>query len=211
MAPAPLALDILLLPGPGLRNRALALNAELVAAGASRIAFGLHATPHVTLAQLFVAPEALEGLRARIFAADLPRRAVALGLETTGLGTAPFAGGHAVGIDLKRGPDLVALHGEVCALAAPFAVPGAAAGVFRASGQPAIHPDTLAYAEGFLASAAGAAWAPHVTVGLASEAQARALCARPFDDLEDPAAGLALYRLGDFGTAAEPLGTLPGA
>ena len=41
--------------------------------------------------------------RARLCAADLSRRAVALGLEATGLGAAAFAGGEAVGIRLRPG------------------------------------------------------------------------------------------------------------
>jgi hypothetical protein len=202
-SPAPVALDILLLPGPRLAAAARALNAALVAAGHPAITFGPQATPHLTLAQLFVAPESLARLAASLRAAALP--ASGPPLAATGLGAASFAGRQALSIVVETTPALVALHDRVRALAAPFATRGDAAGFFRAPGAPEIHPGTVAYASDFLARHAGPAWAPHVTVGLAEDAAAGALLARPFTPVTEPAAALALWRLGEYGTAAEPL------
>ena len=109
---------------------------------------------------------------------------------------------------METTPELLALHDRVRALAAPFAVPGAAAGFLRAPGAPDIHPGTVSYASDFLTRHAGPDWAPHVTVGLAPREAAAALLARPFEPLTEQAAGLALWHLGEYGTAAAPLDPL---
>ena len=204
----PVALDILLLPGPRLAAAAAALNAGLVAAGHGAITFGPFATAHLTLAQLFVAQNALAPLAARLRAEDLPAASAGLPLAATSLGAAAFAGSQAVSILIETTPELLALHDRVRALAAPFAVPGTAAGFLRAPGAPDIHPGTVSYASDFLTRHAGPDWAPHVTVGLAPGEAAAALLARPFEPLTEPAAGLGLWHLGEYGTAAAPLDPL---
>jgi hypothetical protein len=203
--PAAIALDILLLPGPRLAAAARALNAALVSEGHDAIAFGAHAVPHLTLAQLFVAANRVADLAASLRRDRLPARATDLPLVATGLAAAPFAGGQAISILVEATAGLRDLHDRVCALATPFATSGTPASFIRPPGAPGIHPDAACYAAAFLDRHAGPAWSPHVTAGLVAPATADSRTARAFTSFTEPAAGLALWHLGNYGTAAREL------
>lgn len=206
--PAPIALDILLGPGRRLAAAARALNAALVADGHDAIVLGPRAVPHLTLLQICVSPDRVAALSDSLRRDRLADRAAGLPLTATGLGTAPFAGGQAISILAEATPALRGLHDRVCALAAPFATPGTAASFLHAPGERDIHPDAVSYAVGFLAHHAGAAWVPHVTVGFMASAAADTVPTRSFTGFTEPAADLALWRLGNYGTAAAELAAL---
>lgn len=63
-----------------------------------------------------------------------------------------------------------------------------------------INRETIAYVESFVPKSSGPNYIPHVTVGVAKR-----LKAAPFDAFAVKPVGVAIYQLGNFGTAATQL------
>jgi hypothetical protein len=117
-----------------------------------------------------------------------------------------WAGVALTGIAVERSPDLVRLHERITEAIAPFAVSGGTGAAFaHGPGAPDINAETIAYVESFVPKASGANYAPHVTVGVGPESFVRELDAEGLKPFAFGARGVAVYQLGNFGTAQKRL------
>ncbi|MGH8324924.1 MAG: hypothetical protein ACRETD_14185, partial [Steroidobacteraceae bacterium] len=69
----------------------------------------------------------------------------------------------------------------------------------------AVNADTVKYVEAFVPASSGAKFFPHVTLGLAHPDFAKAFAAEPFAPFAFGGERLAIYQLGNFGTARKKL------
>jgi len=76
--------------------------------------------------------------------------------------------------------------------------------ILRAVGGDA-NAETIGWVETFVPKSAGEKYLPHVTVGVAPEAFVKQLKAEPFEAFTFKPDGVAVYQLGNFGTAAKKL------
>ncbi|MBL8660055.1 MAG: 2'-5' RNA ligase family protein [Rhodospirillales bacterium] len=200
-----IAIDILLQPDQGMVAAAKAANARLAAMDPRCYALDDSHIAHVTVLQAFVD------------AADLDRLAVALEeridaarparwrLNATGVGIMRYGEVGLASIGVARTPALVAFQAAVVEATASFARSGGEAGAFvpREDGG-AINPLTVADARTFAAKFTGANYTPHVTIGVVGLDHAD-LSDVPFRPFAFAIAGVAIYQLGDFGTARRRL------
>lgn len=97
---------------------------------------------------------------------------------------------------------MLQLHERITEAVGPFAVSGGTGAAFAsATASSEINPETIAYVETYVPKASGANYAPHVTVGVGPEAFVEELKAEGLSPFSFGARGVAIYHLGNFGTA----------
>jgi hypothetical protein len=228
-----IAVNVLLEPDAATKVLAAELNAELrlgmaAVAGAysgsgagglvSGFSFDATHLPHLTLVQRYVRRDALERVlevvgkaAGRVIAGaegqDLVLRAG--DLSGGSLGTEP--GTVLASVEFGPQPAVRALHEEVLRALTPFASSGGSeAAFFTLPGEPPPNAATVAYVEEFVPAHAGDEYTPHLTAGVAREADVRRLAHdHPLSGAEVTPVAVAVAHLGAFGTARQVLRRLP--
>lgn len=204
-----IAINILLLPEPAAAERARALNARLHMATPG---FALDAThvPHVSLLHLVVRASEVEPLRAALRNSITTAELSKVPLRAAGYDSGPWNGGTMVSIRIERSPQLAALQSAVLSAAAPFAQSDSIdPGMFDTSGgsprDSTVNAETIDYVRTFRGKRTGEHFSPHITVGLALPETAQRLRAEPFEPGSYRIESLAIYQLGNDGTARREL------
>jgi len=184
---------------------------DLARAAGDPFAFDETHLPHVTLVQRYVRRadlervlEAVAEVVAGAEGTDLRLHAGALGGGQ--LGTQP--GTVLASVEFAPAPVVRALHDDVVRALAPFAAAGGSAAAFFAlPAEPPANSAIVAYVEEFVPAHAGERYAPHMSVGVAREADVRRLARdHPLAGAQVTPVAVAVAHLGDLGTAREVLG-----
>ena len=197
------AIDILLEPDATMLTRAIAANQRLHENYPQ--GFPLDAThqPHVTILHRFVKTADLENVYAAVgeVLAEFDWKLKAYRYYYSlweGLGIA--------GIAIEPRDDLVEFQRKMPDAVAPFTVEaGTSAAFVTTPEEPEINRATIDYVTAFVPTQVGQNFNPHVTIGLAHEGFLKKLLDERFEDFTFSAVGLAVYQLGNFGTARKKL------
>jgi len=197
-----IAIDVLLEPNPTMVEKSNAVNARL--RGNYPAGYALDAThaPHVTLLQRFVRAKDLDAVTAALTKVFATERPTDLQLKATGYLYGIWGGAAVTAFVVERTPELMRLHQKVIDVVAPFSVSNGSAAAFVGTG---INAETIGWVEHFIPESSGAKYLPHVTLGVANEDFVKGIKAAPFQEFTFKADGVALYQLGNFGTAAKKL------
>jgi hypothetical protein len=193
-----LAIDILLEPDKTMVADANAVNAKL--RGNLPSGYSLDAThaPHVTLLQRFIRAKDLPAVTAaltKVFNADPP---TTMQLKAHSIDYVMWSGVAVTVYVVERSPELMRLHEEVIKAVEPFSVSGGTGAAFVGTD---INAETIGWVEDFVPKSSGADYIPHVTLGIAKQDFANQLKAAPFTPFTFAPIGVAVYHLGNFGTA----------
>jgi hypothetical protein len=201
-----IAIDVLVEPDATMIAAAHAVNARLREVYPEGYSLDESHAPHITLLQRYVREPDLGRVTAAVAQVLLETDPRALQMRAIGYEYVVWAGVALTGIAVERSPDLVRLHERITEAVAPFAVSGGTSAAFaQGPGSSAINAETMAYVENFVPKVSGANYAPHVTVGVGPESFGRELNAGGLTPFMFGARGVAVYRLGDFGTAQKRL------
>jgi 2'-5' RNA ligase len=151
-----LALGVVILPPPDVRQLAVDLSAALPAAESHGLRLDDTHIPHITLTQLFVRDDELEIVFQKID--EIVRVRPPLHLTVAGGGK----GSHAVSITIDNSPELQRLHEDLMAALRGLERPGGTPHAF--SGQDARIADVL-WVTGYRLKASLGEFAPHITLG----------------------------------------------
>jgi hypothetical protein len=200
------AIDILLEPDATMLQQAAANNARLLAVFPQGFALDAAHTPHITMLQCFVRTADLDSVYAAaekvLAAADVN----ALKLEAFKFYYAPGGATGVAGICAKPTPEIIQLQAEIIAAAKPFMVERGPIGAFTAPhDNPALDAALIGYVSAFVPKYSGENFNPHVSTGVAPVAYLDQMLAEPFANFTFSPAGVAVYQLGPFGTAAQKL------
>ena len=197
-----IAINVLLEPDRTMTDKSKSLNARL--RENYRAGYELDAThmPHVTLLQRFVRVKDFDAATAAITKVLVAEQPTEMKLTIKSLDYVMFAGLGATVLVVERAPELVRLHHKITDAVAPFSVSGGTAAAFV--GAKAI-AETVAWVETFVPKSSGENYLPHVTAGVATEAFLKQLKAAPFETFTFRLDGLAVFQVGNFGTAAKKL------
>ena len=198
-----IAIDVLLLPDAAMAARAAAMNARLRTAHPAGYALDETHAAHITLVQRYVRESDLPAIEAAVARAS--KRAGALPLTATGYvaGAAGDLGLLMLGVESSSA--LIALKDNMVAAVQPFAATGGTEAAFvREAGEP-IARQTIDWVETFVPAASGATFFPHITIGVAPMPLLREIAAEPAPPPAFTAPVVAIYRLGNFGTARTAL------
>jgi hypothetical protein len=158
--------------------------------------------PHVTLLQRFVRARDFDAVAVAIKKVLAAERPAALQLRANGIDYVMWGGVAVTVLVVERTPALMRLHQKVIDAVAPFSVSGGTAAAFVGADANA---ETMGWVETYVPQSSGEQYLPHVTAGVAAEAFVKQLKAAPFEAVAFRPAGVAVYQLGNFGTAAKKL------
>jgi hypothetical protein len=197
-----IAIDVLLQPDQTMVAKANAINAKLRSNYPEGYSLDATHAPHVTLLQRFVRAKDFDALTAAITKVLAAERPGDLQLKATGLLYQMWNGVALTAIVVERTPELTRLQQKVADALAPLAASGGTEAAFIDTPKGA---DIVPYVETFVPKATGANYFPHVTAGVATEAFVKQMKAEPFEAVTFHPAGVAIYQLGNFGTASKKL------
>jgi hypothetical protein len=197
-----IAIDVLLEPDRTMTDRSRVINARLRENYPSGYELDAAHVPHVTLLQRFVRAKDLNAVITAITKVLVAEQPTEMKLTTKSLDYVMFAGLAVTVLVVDRASELVRLHYKITDAVAPFSVSGGTAAAFI--GAKAI-AETVDWVETFVPKASGENYLPHVTAGVATETFLKQLKAAPFEPLTFKADGVAVYHVGNFGTAAKKL------
>ena len=197
-----IAIDVLLEPDGTMVEKSNGVNARL--RGNYPAGYALDAThaPHVTLLQRFVRAKDLDAVTTaltKVFATEHPTE---LQLQAKGHDYAMWGGVAVTIYVVELTPELKRLHQKVIDAVEPFSVSSGNAEAFVGTG---INAETINWVEHFVPESSGTKYLPHVTLGVAHEDFVKQLKAEPSTSFTFKADGVAIYQLGNFGTAAKKL------
>jgi 2'-5' RNA ligase len=199
-----LAIDILLQPDAATVARAQALNARLRAQEPAGYPLDAAHAPHVTLVQRYVRRADLPRIAAAIAAVSKRDQAMAP-IRASRLTAVSFAGSGLLMLDFERSAALMKLQRDVVAAVQPYSVPSGGAAAFVPDPQGPIVQGTIDWVTNFVPNASGDKFGPHITIGRASPDFLQRLAAEPFTPFAMKPSAIAIFQLGNYGTAAKRL------
>ena len=200
------AIDVLLRVDAATAEKARAVNQQLRKAYSRGYSFDAAHLPHITLVQRYVRTQDFEA----IFAA------VAKVVQTTALKDleAPVSRFHSTPWDdvslmafqIDATPELRAFEQKIVDAVEPFAVSGGTADAFAVTaGDLPVGKATIAAVEKFVPASSGNRFSPHVTLGAAPKEVVDGLSRKQLEKITIKPEGVAIYQLGNFGTAQKEL------
>jgi hypothetical protein len=196
------AIDVLLEPARRMISKANALNARLRCYYSGGYELDATHAPHVTLLQRFVRATDFDAVTAAMTTVLAAERPTGLRLTAEGLDYAMWGGLAVTVLVVERTPELMRLQQKIIDAVTPFSVNGGTAAAFVSADANA---ETIDWVENFIPKSSGENYIPHVTAGVAPEAFVKQLKAEPFEAFTFNPEGVAIYQLGNFGTAAKKL------
>ena len=200
------AIDILLRPDATMLRHTAADNASLLKAYPKGFALDASHSPHITMLQCFVRTADLDKVYAAVGKVLADANVNAMKLDATKRYYLPAGELGIAGIVAKPTADLLKLQADIIAAVAPFTAATGPIGAFTAGHEnPAVDAMMIDYVSAFVQKAAGEKFNPHVSTGTAPRADLDKLLAEPFTPFTFSPAGVAVYQLGPYGTAAKKL------
>ena len=197
-----IAIDVLLEPDRTMTAKAKSLNTRLRENYPDGYALDATHVPHLTLLQRFVRAKDFEAVIDSITQVLRAEQPTAMQLATKRLDYVRFEGLGVAVLVVERTPELVRLHNKIIDVVAPFSVSGGTPVAFVGADAVA---GTVAWVETFVPKSSGKNYSPHITAGVATEAFLEQLRAEPFEPVPFWPDALAVFQIGNFGTAAKKL------
>lgn len=203
------AIDILINPDDTMLEFAKGWNASLRQSVPS--GFELDAThiPHITVLQRYVRTADLEAFYDAIGKVIEKANVKAFGFKAVKLAHLPLATMPEIGLGglvVVPPPELLDFQDHLIDAVLPYTESGGTTAAYATTpNDPDINQDTLNYIENYVPQHSGKNYVAHVTVGLAKLDDLTALEARPFEPLTFYPAGMAVFHLGNNGTAQTKL------
>jgi hypothetical protein len=200
------AIDILLMPDATMLQHAEAVNARLLKAYPKGFALDATHRPHITLIQRFVRTADLDKIYAAVGEVFASANVNGMRLDAFKHYYIPDKDNGVAGIVAKPTSELLKLQQDLIAAVAPFTVKSGDSAAFVTTPEdPVINPLLIEYVSTFVPKSSGKHFNPHVTTGVASRGYLDKMLAEPFEPFTFSPAGVAVYQLGQFGTAAKKL------
>lgn len=205
------AVDILVNPDQGALEHARAWNARMRESVPDGFALDATHQPHITTLQRFVRTAELDdvydavGRTLRATDTDaLTYRGVAIRHADWGV-----PGQGLAAILVRPSPQVLEFQAALLASVTPFTEPGGSADAFVRDRGEDITQSTLDWVEQYVPGQLADGYTPHITVGFATLDDLQTIEASPFDAFEIQPEGLAVYHLGNNGTARTVLASWP--
>ena len=198
-----IAIDVLLLPDAAMAAGAAAMNARLRVAHPAGYALDAGHVAHITLVQRYVRQSDLPAITAAVARAS--KGAGALPLTATGYAAGAAGDLGLLMLGIESSPELTRLKDDIVAAVQPFAATGGTEVAFVRDAGERIECQTIDWVENFVPAASGPKFFPHITIGVAPMPLLQQIAAEPAPPPAFTAPVVAIYRLGNFGTARKAL------
>jgi hypothetical protein len=208
------ATDVLIDPDEGAMERARRVNARLLESIPSPPGWVLDDThqPHITTLQRYVRTADLDQVYAAVEKTVAETDMAALSYQAVKITHADwgFPGYGPTVLLVQVGPEVLDFQARLAAAVAPFTESGGTAEAFVADPGEVISPTIINWVEAYVPAQIGAGkYFPHLTVGVAKFEDLKIIEAEPFDAFTVHPASVAVYHLGNNGTARKLLKAWP--
>jgi hypothetical protein len=202
------AIDILLNPDDRTLERARQVNEVMRRSVPEGFALDADHQPHVTTLQRFVRTTALDDVYTAVAHTIAETDLTTLTLKAVAIRHVDWgvpAQGLAV-LFLEPVPTVLDFQARLLAAISPYVESGGTADAFVRDGtDPEISASTIAWVESYDPAQIGAKYTAHITVGFATLDDLKGIEARPFESFNVHPASIAVYHLGNNGTARRQL------
>jgi hypothetical protein len=198
------AIDILIDPDEAASERAREVNARMLKSMPEGWVLDATHQPHITLLQRYVRTadldqvyDAVEKTLAETDMASLSSQVVKITHADWG-----FPGYGPAVLLVQVSPKVLDFQAKLVAAVSPFVESGGTAAAFVTDPGEVISPTIIDWVEGYVPAQIGAGkYLPHITVGVAKFDDLKVIEAEPFDAFAVHPASVAVYHLGNNGTA----------
>ena len=196
------AIDILLAPDAVMLDRAKAANDKLREDIPKGFALDATHAPHITVIQRFVRTRDLDKVNAAVAKVLKDEGPTEWEFKATGYYDIPAGKTGLAGIVVEPTKDLLRFQQKLIEAIAPYGSDKGTDAAFapKPDGS-AMVPGLIDYVAGFVAKSSGKNYNPHVTIGVGTREYLDKLKAEPFKAFVFKARAVAVYQLGDYGTA----------
>jgi hypothetical protein len=198
------AVDILIEPDDATITRAREINARMLRSVPDGITLDATHQPHVTMLQRYLRTADLEHAYTAIGETAADTDPASLTYHVPGITYSEHWGppGQAAAVlGVRPSRQALDLQAALMAAVAPFVGSGGSPAAFVTDPGEQISPTTLSWVETYVPDQTGADYTAHLTVGIATVEDLRVIAAEPFEAFDVHPAGLAVYHLGNNGTA----------
>jgi hypothetical protein len=200
------AINVLIEPDSRVAEAARRANQRVHTGNLQGFTFDSTHVPHISLLHRYVRQSDLPRIYAAVDRVIADLRPQTLALTATGYDTSPWEGGSLVNITVKKVGELNRMQEALVSALMPYTVATADEHAFaRTADSKHIDMMTIDYVATFVPEQVGASFKPHITVGLGDRDAAKRLQAEPFAPISFRPAAIAVYQLGNLGTARRKL------
>jgi hypothetical protein len=203
-----MAIDVALDPGADMARFAESANKGVRKAYPQGFTLGADHPPHITLVRCYVRQSDLPPLEARLAAVLADNNPLLTQLTAVGYTHSEANGLPLMKIAIEHSYHLSTVQAKIAAAVKPFVLPVGSADAFATSRElPHVDQSTIDDVKNFLQGASGKNYKPHITIGPATEFVVKDIEAIRFPRRTFRPAAVAIYHLGNFGTAHQQLWT----
>jgi hypothetical protein len=200
------AIDILLEPDASMVKHAEAANQRLLKEFRKGFALGKSHQPHISCLQRYVRTADLDKVYEAVGKVLAEERPNTWKLKAYKYDFAVWDKLAITVIMVEPTDDLIRYQRKLIDAVAPFTVKtGTAAAFVTTKEDPDINQSTIDYVTTYVPDASGKKFIPHVTVGVAPPEYVKRMLAEKFEAFTFSPVGVAVYQLGNFGTARKEL------
>jgi hypothetical protein len=200
------AIDILLDPDETMMKSAQAANARLRRSFPAGYALDETHQPHVTCLQRYVKTADLDNIYGAVDKVLAGEKPAPWKLKAHKYYYIPWKEIGLAGIVIEPSDELIRFQQKLIDVVTPFTERiGTAAAFFTTKDDPDINQPTIDYVAGFVPNQTGTKFNPHVSIGIASQDYLKKMLDEKFEAFTFSPAGLAVYHLGNMGTARSKL------
>lgn len=202
-----IAIDVLLEPDQVMLDRAAEWNARMRELTPEGFELDESHRPHVTLIQRHIRKDDLDAVLAAVDEIRMNFDLGSLTMTANGLYHIPSGELGLAGITVEPSDELLALQRDVIEAVNSYDAGAADEGAYvpDPTGTP-FDAFLFEYVTTFVPKQTGSNFNPHVTIGLAPQSWLIEQEQEAFDNFDFGAKGIAVYQLGNFGTASKRLG-----
>lgn len=200
------AIDVLLDPDDVMQAQAKKVNTRLRRVFPAGFPLDAKHRPHITLVQRFVRTQDLDKVYQAVEKVYDETDFSVMKLEAFKHYYIPDGDNGLAGIVIRPTPELMKLQEAVIEAVAPFTVKTGPSSAFATTPDDLImNPALIKYVETFVPQGSGENFNPHVTTGVAPRSYLDEMLGERFESFKFGPGGIAVYQLGQYGTAAKKL------
>jgi hypothetical protein len=204
------AINVLAVPDQAMRDAARDLNERLLRDNPRSFAFDESHVPHISILQRFVATKDLPQIHAAIEEVASKHQLAGEKLSMTGVERSRWNDADIVSIKVGKNPELDRMQADLIEALRPYPAPSGGHDAFVTSPGPAdIDRQTIQYVATFEQKQVGDRFEPHITVGLADSHTSEQLQFQLTAPKQFTIDAIAIYQLGNVGTARKQLWRSP--
>jgi hypothetical protein len=206
------AVDILIEPDDATITRAREINARMLQSVPDGIVLDATHQPHITMLQRYLRTADLDQAYEAIGKAVTDADQASLTYHVAGITYSEHWGppGQAAAVlAVQPSRQVLDLQAALVAAVTPFSGSGGDAAAFATDPGEQISQTTMSWVETYVPDQTGADYTAHLTVGIATVKDLDVIQAEPFEAFDVHPAGLAIYHLGNNGTARTRLQAWP--